>query len=87
MDLEEKISINRNFLIKENEIKKKSSLDLDWLQLSIITLKKSILCYDDIANRIYLCTGVEYTYDGIYLLKVFAPMKCTITATKTIRRI
>ena len=81
------IKINDQFKIKENEIKENSVIKENWISLKTITLKKSILCYDDIANKIYLCTGVEYTYDGIYLLNVLAPIKCTITATKSIRRI
>ena len=81
------IKINDHFKIKKSEIKDKSELELNWISLKTITLKKSILCYDDISNKIYICLGIEYTYDGVYLLNVLTPESCTITATKTIRRI
>lgn len=81
------LSINNDFLIDKSEIKKIKSLDLNGLYLYNVELKNNILCYDNIKKKAFICTGVEYTYDGIYLLEILDPDYKRITATSKLRRI
>lgn len=87
MNLKKSLHINDNFLVDKTEIKKTKSLDLNGLYLYNVELKNNILCYDSIKKAAFICTGIEYTYDGIYLLEILNPEYNRITATRSIRRI
>ena len=87
MVIKKSLKINDDFIVHKSEIKKIKSLDLNGLYLYEVELKNNILCYDNIKKAVFICTGVEYTYDGIYLLEILKPEYNRITATRSLRRI
>lgn len=87
MVIKKSLKINDDFIVHKSEIKKIKSLDLNGLYLYEVELKNNILCYDNIKKTVFICTGVEYTYDGIYLLEILNPEYNRITATRSLRRI
>jgi hypothetical protein len=79
--------INENFNIKSSEISNLSTLSIGEIFLDTLTLKEPILCYDDYKKTSFYCVGLEYTYEGVYLLEILTPQKQRIIATSKIRRI
>jgi hypothetical protein len=79
--------INENFSIKAIEISNRSKLSIGEIFLNSLSLKEPILCYDDCKKISFYCVGLEYTFDGIYLLEILTPEKQKIIATSKIRRI
>lgn len=79
--------INENFNVKSSEISNCSTSSIGEIFLNTLLLKEPILCYDDYKKISFYCVGLEYTYDGIYLLEILTPQKQRIIATSRIRRI